>query len=369
MRFLCFFSSFTWTERTQPTTPVAKSKGDESHPPSPKRPSDVSTPGAYTLHTAPKLLAVPNTTFAPAFNSNILRKRNICAVNTTSAVNTCAVAASTGVFYNTRNRTTSVLTSPPNQSFINSSLFGARKAKIHPEEFRPSFDRSSSRDSSESDSRNALQTSFKNEEKSQLICYTDNNKVITIKNDSKLTKYNTFEMNLIDKKRSKLMKFKSLDEPSQQHVKYYDPDSNISISAEDFNSDYKRMKFVGRKQRADVICDTVDSWAKKGSKNVFSSLKSSIFHHKNDGNKGVVFKPLVFGGTFPIDEPECLRTPPLDQRELISPEIHLPISKFNEMKQNKSGSADNVMLKLGINDTVVMRKYGPAKSFDIDLPI
>ncbi|KAG5880668.1 hypothetical protein JTB14_037567 [Gonioctena quinquepunctata] len=150
--------------------------------------------------------------------------------------------------------------------------------------------------------RRQKNVTYKNEEKSQLICYKDNDKVITIKNDSRHTKYNTFDMKSEDKK-GKLVKYKSLDIPDTKAVvKYLEPNSKVSISAEDFGSNYRVSKFDRKRHRHDIITDTVDAWAKKGSKNsVFTSLKNSLF--KGNSEKEIVYKPLVFGGTYPIDCP------------------------------------------------------------------
>lgn len=93
---------------------------------------------------------------------------------------------------------------------------------------------------------------------------------------------------------------------------------------------------LGRKRR-DIICDTVDSWARKNSstKNVLSSLKHSFF---SKSEPAVVYKPLVFGGTYPIDSPT-------------------PLPRRREVAEIKS------------YDRPKVRQYGPAKSFDIDIPI
>lgn len=253
----------------------------------------------------------------------------------------------------------------------------AKKSKIYPyyknrsaEEFwsnkNGSFDkRGSSRESSDTEYDSLVKhnknIAYKNEEKSQLICYKDNNKIISIKNNSKLTKYNTFDMKF-NEKRGKMVKYKSLDDPEPKAtvVKYLDTQSNISISAQEFDSDFRRVKFDRRKPKHDIICDTVDSWAKKGNKsNVFSNIKSSIFKN-NSQEKGIVYKPLVFGGTYPIDAP--LRIPTIITD---SPE------KFDEKIPSRT-SVDKGNLNLRehhLYKTPKVRQYGPAKSFDIDIPI
>lgn len=210
-----------------------------------------------------------------------------------------------------------------------------KKTKIYPFKNRSAEDFISSRDSSDIEfdpkKKNIV---FKNEEKSQLICYKDNTKIIAIKNDSKLTKYNTFDMKFNEKK-GKIVKYKSVDAP-EMLVKYYDSDSNVAISAQDFHSDFKLTKV--KKHKHDIITDTVDCWAKKASTNVFSNIKNSIFK-SNKPVKEVLYKPLVFGGTYPIDVP------------LDKVEKKLLDSSKKEQKSQK------------------FREYGPAKTFDIDRPI
>lgn len=233
------------------------------------------------------------------------------------------------------------------------------KSKIYPKTLsaegfrysRPvSFDRkSSSQDSSDTEFDIAANNQYKrfeykNEEKSQLICYKDNVKIVAIKNDSKLTKYNTFDMK-VNEKRGRIVKYKSLDEPeSKTLVKYLDPQSKISISAQDFTCDFKMSKFDRKKSRHDIITDTVDAWSKKSSKNVFSNIRNSIFKSSTP-DKEVVFKPLVFGGTFPIDRPE------------------MRLEKSFEREKERFNS------RVIMNQSPKVREYGPAKTFDIDQPI
>lgn len=180
------------------------------------------------------------------------------------------------------------------------------------------------------------------EEKSQLICYKDNVKFISIKNNSRLTKYSTFDIDVADK-RGKIVKYKSLDEPdSKTLIKYLEPHSNVSISAQDFASD---LKFSRRHtHKPDMITETVDAWARKtnNNKGVFSNLKNSIFKNNVGENKEIVFKPLVFGGTFPIDRPE---------------------TKLNDAGNEKANS------RLLMNQLPKMREYGTPKTFNIDQPI
>lgn len=239
--------------------------------------------------------------------------------------------------------------------------------KIHPyenanpEEFgffsrQESLDKkSSSRESSDMEvesyigKRRQKNVSYKNEEKSTLICYKDNNKVITMKNDSKLTKYNTFDMKCTDKHR--LVKYKSLDIPNNAKtiVKYIEPENKLSISAEDFRTDYKPSKIDRRKHRHDIITDTVDAWAKKSGKNVFMNLKNSLFSSSTDKNKGIVYKPLIFGGTYPIDCPT-----------LSSKNMKRSVSDTTKLNSEISLKQPNISK---------LREYGPPRTFNIDQPI
>lgn len=242
-----------------------------------------------------------------------------------------------------------------------------------------SLSRRSSSASSECESQPRSRCSLfaRSAERSQLICYKDDNKVIT-----KLTRYNTFDANKDKakhadkdsdrekspantrtggKRAAMLTKFQSLDEPctpsTPSKVVYYDTKSNVSISAQDFNSDFKMLKYekkrAATRQRHDMIADTVDAWAKK--KNMLSNLKSCIFKQTD---KDIVYKPLVFGGTFPIDAPTVqspprIKLPPDDPR----PPSPLSPTELRVPRLNNYAGAEK------------FRKYGPAKSFDIDLPI
>ncbi|CAH1114160.1 unnamed protein product [Psylliodes chrysocephalus] len=212
----------------------------------------------------------------------------------------------------------------------------------------------SSRDSSDLEvetyigRRRQKNVSYKDEEKSQLICYKDNTQIITIKNDSKHTRYNTFDMKCNDRKGT-LVKYKSLDIPDAKTViKYLEPKSKVSISAEDFTSDYKVTKFDKKRHKHDIITDTVDAWAKKGGRYVFSNLKNSIFKAGTEKEKEVLFKPLVFGGTYPIDFPT------FDNKT---------IARGLELRSNKNKKVTNNC------QMPQMREYGPARTFDIDQPI
>lgn len=252
-----------------------------------------------------------------------------------------------------------------------------KKSKIFPvknrsaEEFT-TFGRNSSRDSSECElDTSQLNYSYKNEESTQLICYKDNTKIIAIKNDSKFTKYNTFDMKSRENnKNCKLTKYKSLDEPDAKTlVKYLDKASNVSISAEDFNSDFRLLKYGQKKPKSDIIVDTVDVWAKKGSKGVFSNIKKSLFkNNTQNSQKEVVFKPLVFGGTFPIDAPT--------DNTILNASKSIEQKPFNDNRDNVGKFSSYIdylnrekFVKNKFVNKMRIREYGPAKSFDIDAPI
>lgn len=250
------------------------------------------------------------------------------------------------------------------------SKSNVKKCKIFPvKNSSNEFGRNSSRDSSECETDINWQknVSYKNEERSQLICYKDNTKIIAIKNDSKFTKYNTFDIKSREKS-GKLMKYKSLDEPETKAlVKYLDKASNVSISAEDFNSDFRLLKYGQRKPKHDIIVDTVDVWAKKSSKNMFTNIKKSIFKNNTAASqKDVVFKPLVFGGTYPIDAPTDAV---ISQQNIFhKPDrktVNTPRETFDKIA---SGNTFEKFQKSNRNK-MKFREYGPAKSFDIDVPI
>lgn len=276
----------------------------------------------------------------------------------------------------TKSRTRSESTASGSSETENKNKSAGKKYKIYPfknrsaEEFRviknDTFNRkSSSVDSSDCELDNGTfaarrrqkNVAYKSEEKSQLICYKDHTKILSIKNDSKVTKYNTFDLKPNDKPSGKLIKYKSLDEPSalikyqDTQVKYKDTRSNVSISAQDFDLTFKLTKFDQR-PKSDIITNTVDSWAKKSTKNVFSNIRNSLF--KNSNEKAVVFKPLIFGGTFPIDAP------------MDSEELKEKIAQTNNEKRAPLRSSSHRML---LNDPPKVREYGAPKTFDIDRPI
>ncbi|KAL3278662.1 hypothetical protein HHI36_016198, partial [Cryptolaemus montrouzieri] len=181
---------------------------------------------------------------------------------------------------------------------------------------------------------------YKDEEKSHLICLKDSSKILTVKNDTKLTKYNTFTIKC-DKKNNRLTKYRSLDSPEAKTiVRYIDPQSKVSIAANDFDAEFKMSKFGKHRHKHDIIVDTVDAWSKKNGKNMFTNIRNSLF--KSNSDKEIVYKPLIFGGTFPIDLP---------------------------MKQDAKTDKTNTGNKSPLNMTPKVREYGPAKTFDIDQPI
>lgn len=204
--------------------------------------------------------------------------------------------------------------------------------------------------------RRQKNVSYKNEEKSQLICYKDKRKIITTKNDSKLTKYNTFDMKCIDK--SRLVKYKSLDIPSNAKtiVKFIEPNSKLSISAEDFYTDCKGWKFERKKHRQDIIMDTVDAWAKKSGKNVLLNLKNSLFCNSTEKEDEVIYKPLIFGGTYPIDCP----TRSNNTNKNVENAIY-----DNEIRNNHTIKPSNMTHPSNSK----LREYGPPRTFNIDQPI
>lgn len=231
-------------------------------------------------------------------------------------------------------------------SKLSTRIYATSKKNRSAEDFK----RSSSRDSSSDfdgefgGDHIAKNIFYKNEEKSQLICFKDHKKIIAIKNDSsKFTKYNTFDLKLNDHRKSKIVKYKSLDstpEPTTL-VKYYDKKSNVSISAQDFHySEFKLPNYERKKApKNDIITNTVDAWAKKNSA-VFANLKNSIFKN-NKPTKEVIYKPLIFGGTYPID---------------------MPFQKVDKRQQH----LQQIPVK---REPQKFRQYGPPKTFDIDRPI
>lgn len=67
----------------------------------------------------------------------------------------------------------------------------------------------------------------------------------------------------------------------------------------------KLWNFGCSHKKSDVICDTVDAWSNSRSGKLFLNLKQSLFGHMNHTEKMLIGgnRPLVFGGTYPIDVP------------------------------------------------------------------
>jgi hypothetical protein len=67
----------------------------------------------------------------------------------------------------------------------------------------------------------------------------------------------------------------------------------------------KLWNFGCSHKKSDIICDTVDAWSNSRSGKLFMNLKQSLFGHTNHTERMMIggSKPLVFGGTYPIDMP------------------------------------------------------------------
>lgn len=166
-------------------------------------------------------------------------------------------------------------------------------------------------------------------------------KLLLLKNDCvKIVSnesYATFDFKCSERK-GKLMKFKSLDVPEFKNttVKYVDRKSKVSISAEHFD-----MSGDGG------LPGAVDVWSRKYSKGMFNNLRNSFFHRGDRTPDKVVYKTLVFGGTYPIDAP-------------IGPRV----------RNNSEGSGKGKISRKSIGCPIPkLREYGPARTFDIDQPI
>ena len=82
------------------------------------------------------------------------------------------------------------------------------------------------------------------------------------------------------------------------------PTSSSSSSSPASIASNRRIWNFGRKK--DIICDTVDAWSNSRSGKLFLNLKQSLFGHTNRTQRMMLIrgsKPLVFGGTYPIDVP------------------------------------------------------------------
>uniref|UniRef100_A0A1Y1NKR4 Uncharacterized protein n=1 Tax=Photinus pyralis TaxID=7054 RepID=A0A1Y1NKR4_PHOPY len=100
-----------------------------------------------------------------------------------------------------------------------------------------------------------------------------------------------------------------------------------------------------------MITNTVDSWAKKSTKNMLSNIKNSLF--KGSSDKTITFKPLIFGGTFPIDAPTGIK----------------PIKNKANVDGYSAQMIKSDSHKLLLNELPQVRKYGTPKTYDIDRPI
>lgn len=135
--------------------------------------------------------------------------------------------------------------------------------------------------------------------------------------------------------------------------------------------------YVRRKGRKDLISNTVDMWARQSSLDENSTLTKS--HPEN------AFKPLIFGGTFPIDSPA---SPPQNNNQ--TPSIIVSKEDLNSTDNSSVSSMDtqHALLKQTIEksldnfekalakrqrDLEIQRREFSAKkitkTFNIDEPI
>lgn len=137
---------------------------------------------------------------------------------------------------------------------------------------------------------------LKKENNTQLIYYKDNQLMkssISIKNGKTITtKLNNKKL----QPKKSIVKYKAI--------------SNFELDSKDANvSTFKLTTYERNKRKQDIISNTVDAWASSSravtsrtSSNMLSSFKNSLFGHTNRHSSGY-YKPLVFGGTYPIDAP------------------------------------------------------------------
>jgi hypothetical protein len=81
---------------------------------------------------------------------------------------------------------------------------------------------------------------------------------------------------------------------------------NILSCAGSLAHSRRLWNFGCNRKKSDVICDTVDAWSNSRSGKLFLNLKQSLFGHMNRTERMLLIggsKPLVFGGTYPIDVP------------------------------------------------------------------
>lgn len=187
--------------------------------------------------------------------------------------------------------------------------------------------------SSDSESETLLKKKHSKSVSEEKLLLLKNDCVKIVSNES----YATFDFKSSERK-GKLMKFKSLDVPEFKNttVKYVDRKSKVSISAEHFD-----MSGDGG------LPGAVDVWSRKYSKGMFNNLRNSFFHRGDKTPDKVVYKTLVFGGTYPIDAP-------------IGPRV----------RNNSEGSGKGYTGRKAMGcPTPKLREYGPARTFDIDQPI
>lgn len=85
-----------------------------------------------------------------------------------------------------------------------------------------------------------------------------------------------------------------------------DTDTNIHSRAASLTCSKRLWNFGCSRKKSDIICDTVDAWSSSRSGKLFLNLKQSLFGHMNRTERMSLIggsKPLVFGGTYPIDMP------------------------------------------------------------------
>lgn len=304
--FLCFFG-------TQPESSVEK-----------KNVTDVSSfpPLVHTTSITTTTSAISSSTSATSSNNNTLRKR-VTSQRKPAAVN---------------NNDKSALYIPTQKSF-DSYVVGQKTTLSCP------FGKN--RSAEDFGGGRPLSDAGRNDEKAHLICYKDDTittktttKIIALKTSDSKINYNTFDAKSRDNRAGvgKITKYRSLD--SAEIVPGDVSHLNRTVPGDVGHYLNKTLQMnSGKKHKHDIIIDTVDAWAKKSSQNVFSNLKNSIFHKNGAKNKDAVYKPLVFGGTFPIDAP--FRSDSAGGRRG---------SGVDKSKGN-------------------FREYGPARTFDIDRPI
>lgn len=200
-------------------------------------------------------------------------------------------------------------------------------------------------DSESDDEFKSKKLEYKNEENSQIICYRDKDKIIAIKNDSTTTKFNS-----VGRIRSKeLVQFKQ-DTTSDEIVKYRELETNFSVDAKDVDYAFKLSKYERKTplRKHDIISNTVDAWAKSNSKSMFTNIRDSIF---GGGPNKVTYKPLVFGGTYPIDVPTNIG--------ILSTKRYVSDQCMSSCSETESGDEHSILEK---------PKSNP-KTFNIDRPL